>query len=431
MDIFNLIKNKLVKSSGIVLAAMIVSSLFMLLFRMLLAHSLSIAEYGLFFAINSSLILVGTFANFGLAEAYIKYFCQYKAEKNYPKLKGLIYMVFLTRALFALILTIACYFLSEFLITYFFKSDDGHLLFIILVVANMLTSATFNFLMVTYRSLNNMKMWGFLAAFNSFMLLAITAIGFLFWKNILVAAIASTAGSFIIVLIFLPIIKKEFHYLKGIKAEISFREWKKIFYFGIHLVLIAVCNFILTSTDTMMLTYLSTLTSVGMYQVAMPLARVFLNFTTAINIPLLPHLSSLYAQNKKKQFRHVFIEIHKLSVIFLLPVVIIGSFFCKYAIQIFFGKEYLPAASSAIVLLFSMFFMLIFNMNLNIFISMGRPKIGNVLTLIGAALNIILNYFFILRWDFLGASIATLISCAFMGISSFLVSYRISRTSSS
>lgn len=420
MGILNLIKDKLLKKSGQVMIALVISSGFMYLFRVLMARNLTITEYGLFYSISAILTLIVTFVDFGLGDTYIKFFCQYKAEKDYGRLKGLIYMIFLTRAMSGLILMLIILFSANFMMANFFKSGDGKLLFLILSLGSIITSVFFNLVHATFRALHLTRDWGYIRVINSSSLVILAFLSFLFWKSSLPIAIILVLIPVVMAVCYYNKLKKHLPEIKGIKPIISFSEWKKLMAFGLSIISMSICNYILNSTDTVMLTYFSSLDSVGLYNVALPLARLFLIFSAAINTPLLPYLSELYAKKDMAGMKKTFYQINKLSLLLLFPCVIIIALVSKYLLWIFFGKIYIPAYVALSLLAFSSFFSLIFNVNLIFFISMGKTRLGNVLIIIGAVLNIILNYFFILKWDYVGASLATLISYFVIAALSFL-----------
>jgi O-antigen/teichoic acid export membrane protein len=385
----------------------------MYLFRVIFARNVSLADFGLYYAISSILTLIITFVDFGLSDTYVKFFCEYKEKNDLPKLKGLIYSVGLTRALFGIILMVACYLSADFLMASFFKAD-GKLLFLLLCFGSIFTSITYNFLMATYRATQRMTGLSLMRVSSSAVMVMMLS-GFLFWKSPIIAAIANISAPLIICIVFYFILRKDLKDIMHEKAEISFDHWKVIMSFGSSLILMAICNYLLNSTDVAMLTYFSSLDSVAIYNIALPVARIFLLFSTAINTPLLPHLSSLYAKEGMKPLKKRLLEVNGIALLLFLPAIFI-SFFMKYIILIFFGEQYISATIPAIILMFSVIFNILFNINLNALIVTNRLNAGNIIIVIGAVFNIILDYFMIKSWDIVGASIATLISYALITI---------------
>jgi O-antigen/teichoic acid export membrane protein len=102
-----------------------------------------------------------------------------------------------------------------------------------------------------------------------------------------------------------------------------------------------------------------------------------------------------------------------------------------YAFFIFFGSEFIRvylsdkfAESSAIFIVFNSLLLLRINDYEDILINMGRSKINMLVYIFGAALNILLNYFFIRQYGALGGAMATPITVfIMMGILQVITCY--------
>jgi O-antigen/teichoic acid export membrane protein len=86
------------------------------------------------------------------------------------------------------------------------------------------------------------------------------------------------------------------------------------------------------------------------------------------------------------------------------------SHFAKPIINIFYGAKYLEAVLPMAVLVYGVGFLTIFYVMCFVMNGAGKTKIPMLISIIGLALNSVLNYFFILKYGIIGSAWATTVS---------------------
>lgn len=167
---------------------------------------------------------------------------------------------------------------------------------------------------------------------------------------------------------------------------------------------------ILWYTDTLVLTYFAGLTSVALYSVALPTAKVFLYFPRAIGGMLLPLTSEFWVQNKKFLIKDGLQLLYKYSVIIIVPLVFAVFSFSEFLIQILFGSSYIEAANALKILSIGMIFATLNVTSINFFSGIGKPEINSKIIYTAAIFNLITNLILIPIYGIIGAAITTTIS---------------------
>ncbi len=175
---------------------------------------------------------------------------------------------------------------------------------------------------------------------------------------------------------------------------------------------------ILGYTDiTMLGLILKSSKDVGFYSAPLKIVNLLFVPTGIIASSIFPLLA-----RKVKNNSEVSLVRKTFSVIFLiaLPIVVGGFILSKPLIILIFSSKYLPSIKIFSVLIFMVLIIYpstIFN---NILFAHNRQKIAAVFSGSSALINIILNYFFIIKIGVLGAAIATVTS-QFINFFLFLV----------
>lgn len=168
---------------------------------------------------------------------------------------------------------------------------------------------------------------------------------------------------------------------------------------------------IYTLTDTTMLNIMSGSKIVGYYSISMNVVRILRGLVVAIAAVFLPQLSYYY-HNKKNDMFCILVDkgLHVL-VLLTIPVAIGLMLVADDLILLFFGKEYIGSILSTQILAISVMSVALSNfIGLQILVTLGKEKITTFSTIIGAGVNIVLNICLIVRYQHIGAAIASAIT---------------------
>lgn len=162
--------------------------------------------------------------------------------------------------------------------------------------------------------------------------------------------------------------------------------------------------------DTSMLGFIWGDEQVGYYTAAAKLYNIVKALINSVVTVYAVRLSSLYYQERKeydKTFREVFYIITGLAI----PMAVGGYLLCEEIIVLLAGEAYLPASESSIFLMFSLIFATVGNLfGIGVLLIAKKESNMFVATLLGAFINMLLNYILIHEMKCTGAALATLIT---------------------
>lgn len=164
---------------------------------------------------------------------------------------------------------------------------------------------------------------------------------------------------------------------------------------------------IMTWTDTMMLGYFLTSDMVGLYNGAVPLARLLPTILVSFNFLYLPLASRFYARNQMEELKRIYQVLARWIFLIALPVFLVLVLFPHTVLGFLFGAAYTEAVSSLQVLVAGYFILVCLGISANTLIAMGRTKFILCSVLAGLIVNVALNISLIPRLGILGAAIGT------------------------
>lgn len=163
--------------------------------------------------------------------------------------------------------------------------------------------------------------------------------------------------------------------------------------------------------DITMLDMMTNSKSVGFYTMGSRIISIFKGVVTAITAVFLPQLSAYYYKNIKYKFIDLINRGLQILLIFAIPVTV-GIILCvDDAIMLIYGSNFSPSIIVTQILSISVISVAISNfLGLQVFVILGKEKITTLSTVIGASINICLNYYFIDKMGMIGAAIVSVIS---------------------
>jgi O-antigen/teichoic acid export membrane protein len=210
----------------------------------------------------------------------------------------------------------------------------------------------------------------------------------------------------------------EFFRTKALKWRQLFKTLSeyKINKYSINIMLISAGGMVLGYTDIMVLTYFSGLAAVGLYSIALPTTRVLIYFARAIAGVLLPLSSDLWVKGEKNLLKIGMEELYKYSIIILVPAALTLFSFADIIINIFFGSDYILAATAMRILSIGMIFHIIYSINSDFLSGIGHPHVNSKNIGMAAIFNLIGNLILVPLIGITGAAITTMTSYLIMMI---------------
>lgn len=193
------------------------------------------------------------------------------------------------------------------------------------------------------------------------------------------------------------------HLLKG-KKPFSSKFWKHALLFNIPLLPHYISQTILNSSDRIMIQRMVDDSSAGIYSLAYALAQIMILFNVALADVLTPWIYTKIRDNKAKEISRI--AYATLMIVALVNVLLIA--FAPEAVKLFAPPEYYDAIWCIPPIAMSVFFLYCYDLFAKFEFYYEKTRLIAVATFIGAAVNIISNYFFIKIFGYIAAAYTTL-----------------------
>lgn len=181
---------------------------------------------------------------------------------------------------------------------------------------------------------------------------------------------------------------------------------------------------IYNKTDTALLGVMGADYNVGIYSVSTKVYNLVKSCLLALSNVLQTRAVLLAVQGDRGKSDEFLSKSFNMMMTFVIPCMVGMAFMNKDIILFIAGKDYLEAGASMIILSGSLFFALFSTMHSStILIPYGREKVTLDGAIIGAVVNLLLNFIFIPIWKENGAAITTLIAEATV----FMIYLRVTR----
>ena len=379
------------------------------LVRFLLAKNLSIEKFGLFYSVFSFLGLLGIFKTLGFDKSLIKFIPEFQHEGKNNLIKSSIIYVSIIQFVTNSIIIVLVYLFSNYLSINFFHNYQAGLVLRLMAIAFFIDNFVF-VLKFAFQGFQKMTLFAGIDLIRMILILGTTFIFFRLNYEILSPIIAYIFTPLILLLVFVPIfVKKVFPEFIKSKYVFSKSLFQRIFKYSIFIMVTSTGGMILGYTDSLVLTYFSGLKSVGLYNVALPTARVLTFFPMAISGVLLPLTSELWAKKKKLILKAGIELLYKYSIIIIMPLTLVMFSFAELLLGVPFGKEYILASNALRILSIGMIFATFYGINYSFFAGIGKPEINSKVVYSAAIFNLISNLILIPFIGIIGAAITTTI----------------------
>ncbi|MBD3249365.1 oligosaccharide flippase family protein [Candidatus Woesearchaeota archaeon] len=385
------------------------------LIRILYARGLSVEAYGAFYAVLAFIGLIGMFNDLGMNPALVYYLPKFIKERSFSKIRSAVSLVAGIELLSSVVVLAVIFILREFLAEHFFRSE------IALIV---LPIFAFVFLFENIFTLMNNIFKGyrkelFYSSMNPFRLLSVLIFSFIFYllfdQNLVMTFSLIWVLSFLfsIVVYAFPLAKTAPELIKH-KISFSRPTSSKLFRYGFFVMFSSVAGMVLGRLDVLMLTYFEGVASVGLYEIALPLATIILVAIKPVTSFLFPNISYFYHSNQLGEIKAIIQALYNTGLFLFLPLGLIFFLFPQEIIVVLFGAKYAPAKIALKILAIGFIFRGFSSLNFSITDGIGQVKKKGYLIYLGAGLNIILNLILIPLYSIEGAALATSISFFFM-----------------
>jgi O-antigen/teichoic acid export membrane protein len=401
---------RLVKGSTIVFTAFIASEVIGLFLRMFLARSLTVAEYGLFYAVFALISFFGLFRDLGLGSALVKYIPEFAAHKRFAEIKSSIASVLLAQAVFGLAVSVTLFVLSDHITLAVFGTLGASLgasLLLRILSVWFFVEIFHSLASIVSLGFQNMPMYASLSFFYIPLVLLSAVLFVGVGMGVGGVALAYLLSATLISLFGLIFLIRGYPYVFKEKASVTRPLLKKLFAFALPIFVGGLGGMIISYTDTLMIAMFRTLPEVGFYQAAQPIAHILWYFPMAVGVVLFPMISELWARGEQGLLGQALHFLTKFSFILIIPAALIVIAFPEIVITLLFGPAYLAGATALQILGVTAIIYTPYLILANTMPGIGKPIIVTKVVALMACLNIVGNLALIPRYGIEGAAVAT------------------------
>jgi len=375
------------------------------LLRLLFASTMTPDQYGSFYAVIGLVSFAVIFNDLGLSQGLAFYFVKWR--KNANRGRSLFTFILLLKLAIAFILGALLAVFHKQIATEYLHSPslaNPLLLFSAFFVFEGFISLANGYYLATKR----VWLYASIGQMRTLLTLALSAIAYLLFgsMNLLtvyfLAWFAGVAATAIVYAFPIP-------FIRLVQRRLSLSLARPVLHYSGLLFLTGVSGVLLCNLDVVMIAYFRAPVEVGFYQIALPIATLFL----VVIDPLNSFLSSfvLHRHHERKiTLAPAFSLIYGTGAFLLFPFTLFLALFSKEVILVMFGDAYVAAAPALILLGAAFFFKGFYSINTVFLYNTGKPKVTMIATAIGVTANFLLNLFLIPKYGFVGAAWATLVS---------------------
>ncbi len=201
--------------------------------------------------------------------------------------------------------------------------------------------------------------------------------------------------------------RREASFLKGPRrTSVPKRE---LLAFSSAMFSVAFLNYAMSITDRFMLGILSTSEAIGIYNVAFIISNILVLVFMGFNFSFAPVISELYNNDRKPELASLYASLTRAVIIIVVPAFIWLVGFGDDLLGIF-GDEFVAGRVALVVLGLGAVARCAVGFVGNLLTMSGHQRFNVINVVISTLLNIVLNLYYIPKYGFLGAAIATTIS---------------------
>lgn len=403
----------LAKTSIIVFIGLIISKIFLYLYRITIARYLGPEVYGLFsltFMISQWFMAV---FSFGLLEGLFRYIAFYRGKNEIDKAAYIYKKSSKILLVSSLIAGVFLFALSDFISIKIF--NDANLIIFLRMFSLLIPVWVFSNIFVNIiRAFEKINIYSFFVNIlqNVVKVLAIIILIIIGFKtdsviySFILGILVTLIFPYIYCRIKLPAIFQKYNLEKEEKARVT----KDLVSYSWPIMFLGIITIIFYWVDSFIIGYFKGVTEVGFYNSAVPIA-LLLGLAPELFMQLFfPMVTKEYSRKKIDIIKELSKQTGKWIFIINLPAFILIMLFPGAIINLLFGPEYLVAENALRYLAISSFFSSIFIISNNLISVIGKSKIILVDMMVTLIINTIFCIFLVPIYGMDGAAISTMMS---------------------
>jgi|Napbiome12C3dose_1001474.scaffolds.fasta_scaffold00006_1 O-antigen/teichoic acid export membrane protein len=401
------LQEKIVKGSIITLVISLLGSVFAYLTRVLYSRTLSIDDYGLFYAVLSIFLMFTTYLDLGFGYSSVYLLPKYLKIKDFAKAWNIFIYGQATSLIMSVIISIILSLSAPFLAKEYLKVPGSEILIYIFCIF-LISFSIINGMIQVYSGLQKEKYYSSITLFRWLFTFVISLLFLLAgFSNIVFFAIAWSVGHLLTGMIFIFMLYFRHSFLTANRISWEKDTFKQMFSLAIPSIAETFISSVFLMTVTFFLTYFKGVTDVGLYNIILPLASIPTVLLSPLNTLLLPLVSHL-SEGERDKLRYLTEKILSIipyiGVYFALFIVMFPS----ASVGLIFGEKWLGRVEDPLAILsLGTISLLMLGILGVIVLGLGKAKERLKIAVIVAVTGVPLNALFIWYFGIMGAVITT------------------------
>lgn len=200
----------------------------------------------------------------------------------------------------------------------------------------------------------------------------------------------------------------------------------KLLFFSIPILSSSLMVMAFNWADTLLLGRYNNADAVGAYNISISLANALAFPLGAFGFVFMPIAADMYGRGQLAELKRTYQIMTKWVFSITFPVFFVLFFFPEMTISFLFGERFINSSTPLRILSLGFLIQSFLGVSGQLLIVKGLSKTLMKISILGTALNVILNYVFIKHLDYgiIGASLATMISYSVIPAACAIVAYR-------
>lgn len=399
------LQNNVLRSSFIVIFFSFFGSIFAYLIRVLYSRSLSVEDYGLFYAVFGLFSIISVHADLGFGEAIVYFIPKYFRSKKYSKIWNVFNYGQIIQLTASIVISAFFIIFAPLLASKYFKVLGSEKLIYIFCVF-LIINSILNSILQIFTGLQKPKYYSLIFVLRSALVLIFSLLILFFDRNeVIYYAFSWVLGYLIITIVFFYLLWKRHPKLSGNNLTWDRNIFNAMYKYALPAFATTLIYSLLVSSDIFFLTLLQGVREVAIYNVVVPIASIPIVLLSPLNSLLFPLVSHLY-EGEKKKLGYLINKVYEIIPFIGLYFALFIIMFPSSTIELTFGIKWLDFLEVSLSV-FALGYIGILMSSIIGIITLGIGKVKErlwVLSLV-AILNIAINSFLIWRYGVVGSAI--------------------------
>lgn len=396
------------KGAGIVFFGFLLSKLLTFFYRIFIANTYTVTDYGLFAEGLAVITLLKAFVMIGLPTAIIRYTAFYNARRDKEGVRGVLVTSLKITAPLSIIMSLVLYAFSDYIAISVF-GEPGLVSFMhIFALSLPFFCITFVF-SYFFIGIKMVKYQIYIKELlPNFLKLLFVAAFWMFGLGVIGIPLSWTAAMVLVFVASLFLLERSFPFFKKIS---DFKNLdREILAFSLPLFLSSIVAVLMNWMDTIALGIFKNADFVGVYNAALPLAQLLLMAPLAFStlfMPIITEYHSLKKFNLVRRINKIVVKwIFYANLVIFLPLV----FFSQQIITFFFGPEYAGGWVALSILATGFLINSFAHTAGGILSAIKKTRYMMINSVVAVTFNVLLNIILVPVYGLMGAATATVVS---------------------